>query len=313
MTTNIELAKAKAKAQVEEDRKREQEYREQEARMESYSMSSSSETFSILRGLKKDLPDYRDFKFKSLSVPYTIPASVDWTSKMSPVKDQGSLGSCVGFAVTAMKEFQEQMEQEREVAAGKKYVREQDSYDLSEAWVYWNAKKVDPWPGEEGTSIRYAMQVLKKIGVPCDKAYPYSDFSEGSPEKWAKMVAKWGLIESYWRIETLTELKNALVDCPVVIGIPCFREIFSVGSNGIVSYPANPNEIYGGHALCVVGYNDSTGLFKFKNSWATSWGENGYGYLPYKYIEDFLWDAWVAKDLSVTQNIFRERAKDNLI
>lgn len=292
---NVELAKAKAKAMKEEK------------------MKNEKDKFKPLVGLIKDIPDDRDYKFSSFPTPYEIPAYVDWEYKMSPVKDQGSLGSCVGFSVTAMKEFQEQMEHEKEVAAGKKYVREEDNYDLSEAWVYWKAKKIDPWPGEEGTSIRYAMQVLQKIGVPCEKAYPYSDLYEGSPEIWAKMIAKWGLIGSYWRIETLSELKTALVDSPVTIGIPCFREIFYVGSDGIIPYPANPSEIYGGHAVCTVGYNDATGFVKFKNSWSPAWGKNGYGFLPYKYIEDFLWDAWTCKDLSVTKKIFMDRVNDNLI
>jgi len=298
MATNIELAKAKAKAQ---------------AKAEAEAKAETEEKFKKFTGLKKDVEDKRDFKFKSMGRPMTLPSSVDWTSEMSPVKDQGSLGSCVGFAVAAMKEFQEQQEHLKEVAAGKKYTREEDHYDLSESWVYWNSKKIDPWPGEEGTSIRCAMDVLRKIGVPCEKAYPYSDLYEGSPEIWAKMIAKWGLIDSYWRIETLLELKTALIDSPVVIGIPCFREIFSVGSNGVIPYPANPQEIFGGHAICIVGYNDSTQRVKFKNSWSTSWGQNGYGYLPYRYIDDFMWDAWVCKDLAVTQKVFRDRADDELI
>ena len=103
--------------------------------------------------LVKDVPDKRDFRMDAMSVNerLELPNYVNWTSKMSPVKDQGNLGSCVGFACAAMKEFQEQAEHEREVAEGKKYRRERDHYDLSEAWIYWNSKKIDPWPNEEGT------------------------------------------------------------------------------------------------------------------------------------------------------------------
>jgi C1A family cysteine protease len=269
-----------------------------------------------LEGLKKDQEDTRDYKFNTLLKQtglVAIAPKVDWTSKMSPVKDQGGLGSCVGFATTAMKEFQERFEHEKELKEGKKYKRKEDNYDLSESWVYWNCKKIDPWPNEEGTSIRCAMQVLQRIGVPCEKAYPYSDLYEGSPEKWAKLIAKWGLIDSYWRIETVDELRNALVDCPVVIGIICFREIFYVGSNGIVPYPANPSEQLGGHAICVVGYDDTTQRFTFKNSWTPQWGNKGYGYLSYKYIQDFMMDAWVAMDLKVTKKIIHESGKDDLV
>jgi len=113
------------------------------------------------------------------------------------------------------------------------------------------------------------------------------------------------LIESYQRIDTLTELKLALINGPAPIGIPCFEEIFYVGADGFVAYPKNPDLIYGGHAVCAVGYNNKTKLIKFKNSWGQSWGSSGYGYLPYQYIEDFLWDAWAAKDLKVTKDMLK--------
>jgi hypothetical protein len=259
---------------------------------------------------RRDPKDKRDFLLEGSlrniqESILALPSKVDYTVNMSPVKDQGYLGSCVGFAVTAMKEWQEQHEHEQEVAAGKRDTRKGRAYDLSESWVYWNAKKIDSWPGEEGTSIRYAMKVLNKIGVPTEKAWPYDDVNFGKPKRWANMVARWALIDSYWRISSLPELKLALAESPVPIGIPCFYEIFFVGNDGIISYPANPDNIYGGHAVCAVGYNDSYRLVKIKNSWGESWGENGYGYVPYDYIEDFLWDAWTCKDLSVTREMLK--------
>ena len=259
---------------------------------------------------RRDPTDKRDFllegSFRNFQVSLTaVPLNVDHTGQMSSVKDQGYLGSCVGFAVTAMKEWQEQQEHEEEVSEGKRDTRKGREYDLSESWVYWNAKKIDSWPNEEGTSIRYAMKVLNKIGVPTEKAWPYDDVDFGEPKRWATMVARWALIDSYWRISTLEELKLALVDSPVPIGIPCFYEIFFVGRDGIINYPENPDNIYGGHAVCAVGYNDSTRLVKIKNSWGESWGENGYGYVPYDYIRDFLWDAWTCKDLSVTREMLK--------
>ena len=192
----------------------------------------------------KDPDDERDYKLQTLlaeSSTTTLPSSVDHSSMLSPVKDQGSLGSCVGFAVTALKEWQEKQEHEEEVAAGKKDFRGGKEYDLSESWVYWNSKKIDPWPNEEGTSIRYAMKVLNRIGVPTEKAWPYDDTNIGEPKKWASMVARWACIGSYWRIDNLQELKAALQVAPVPIGIACFREIFYVGTDGIIPDPSNEN------------------------------------------------------------------------
>jgi len=276
-------------------------------------IEEAKKKFNLILNYKKDPSDERDYKltsnFQNLSESVDLlPEHVDYTAGMPAVRDQGQLGSCVGFAVTAMKEWQEKKEHEEEMAKGKRGRKK--IYNYSEAWVYWNAKKLDPWGIEdEGTSIRYAMKVLQKIGVPTEKGWPYKDINDidaiGEPERWADLVARWALIDSYWRVNNLSELKIALNDGPVPIGVPCFYEIFFVGNDGIVSYPADSNEIYGGHAVCAVGYNDETKLIKFRNSWGKSWGENGYGYLPYDYVEDFLWDAWASKDLSVTTEMLK--------
>ena len=272
---------------------------------------------SPILDLVKDEPDQRDYKLTMTTFGLEntkLPSKVDWTSKMSPVKNQGSLGSCVGFASAAMKEYQEQVEHEKEVAAGKKdHRKDRDHYDLSESWIYWNCKRIDPWPNSEGTSIRCAMQVLQKIGVPCEDAYPYSDQYKGEPKAWAKLIAKWGLIDSYWRCRGIDDLRLGLVSGPVVIGIACFREIFFVDGKGQLPYPNNPDEVLGGHAVCAVGFNDRTQKIYAKNSWGESWGRNGYFSIPYSYINDFMWDAWVAKDLSVTRKIIKERGKDELV
>jgi len=256
-----------------------------------------------LLNLKKDVTDKRDYLLEK--TPLVAGQVIDWTKSMSPVKNQGRLGSCVGFAISAMKEWQEQKEHAEEVAEGKKNHRDQKYYDLSEQWVYYMCKKIDPWPGQEGTSIRVAMKVLQKIGVPTEKAWPYNDVVRGEPAVWANLVARWSQIGAYWRVRNLTELRAALVNGPVVIGIPCFEEIFSVGKNGFITYPKNPDRIYGGHAICAVGFDDGRKLVKFKNSWSKKWGKKGYGFLPYKYIQDFLWDAWAARDLNVTKKMLK--------
>ena len=265
--------------------------------------------FDHVLNYRKDPTDERDFQLKSnfqnlLEAEEQLPSRVSYKSQMSPVKDQGELGSCVSFAVAAMKEWQEKREHEAEMAKGKPGRKK--VYNYSEAWIYWNCKKIDIWPGEEGTSIRYAMKVLKRIGVPTEKGWPYKDVGDiGEPENWASLVARWALIDSYYRIDTLSELKLALKDGPVPIGIPCFYEMFFVGDDGIIPYPEYPNECYGGHAVCATGYDDNKKLITFKNSWSKDWGQKGYGHISYDYVRDFLWDAWAAVDVSVTTDMLK--------
>ena len=49
---------------------------------------------------------------------------------------------------------------------------------------------------------------------------------------------------------------------------------------------------YGGHAVSVVGYNDSKSSFIIRNSWGTSYGTNGYALLPYDDFNKRVIEAW---------------------
>ena len=66
---------------------------------------------------------------------------------------------------------------------------------------------------------------------------------------------------------------------------------------GIIPDPKKNDELKGGHALCIMGYDDSKNLFKFKNSWGSAWGDGGYGYLTYDYMKQYCVDAWSDTDL----------------
>ena len=215
--------------------------------------------------------------------------------------------SCVAFAVSAMKEWQEAKEHKQEIKEGKTDHRKNKVYDYSEAWIYWNCKKIDQWPDSEGTSIKAGFKVLNKIGVPCEDGWVYDDEVKGEPKKWAHLVARWALAGSYYRLNTIEEMEMALYkQGPIVIGFACFEEIMnSKFKDGIIPYPANPNISYGGHAVCVTGFDSERQLFKIKNSWSKYWNLDGYGYLPYKYIKSFLWDAWTCDDIKVTREMLK--------
>jgi hypothetical protein len=266
----------------------------------------------------KDREDDRDYFYRpeievleSIKTPLKAASidRVDYRKFISPVKNQGNLGSCVGFAVTALKEFHENLEYQTELSEGSNYKRKETSYDLSEQWTYWNAKKIDPWgPDIEGTSIRYAMKVLQKIGCPPEDSWNYTDskIDIGKPESWAHMIARWNVIDSYWRIDTIQNLLAAIIEIgPVVIGVGCYEEIFSPDSDGFVAYPENPQYCYGGHAILACGCDFNSKRILFKNSWGTNWGDGGYGWFGFDYITNFCWDAWGAKDVRVTRDMLK--------
>ena len=239
----------------------------------------------MILGCKKDHTDTRDYLMRAYLPIGRLPVKVDYTSKMSPVKNQGTEGTCVGFAsIIGMKEYQEKLDYKRYIG-------------LSPRFVYSECKKLDKMPGE-GTTIRAAMKVLKKLGV-CEEVYwPYRPFQSDRAKSGARANAKTNKILTYARIVDLYELKAALVQKgPCVIGVKVFRGMMET-KTGLVPLPKRGERMLGGHAICPVGYDDNKGRIKFKNSWSASWGDKGFGYLGYDYLESFMMDAWSSVDIT---------------
>ena len=265
-------------------------------------------------GCEKDPRDDRDYKFSTLesngNIYTSIPNRVDYRKEMSSVKSQASSPMCVGFAVAACKEYQAQKEYEQKVKnENYKYRRKRKEYNLSEQWIYYKAKEIDPWgPDTAGTSVRAGVKVVHNKGVPPEKGWKFNDSKKGSPKRWADLMSNWQLSGNYFRIETVDELLKAVYNYgPVPIGIVCFEEIFNPGSNGLVPYPSNPQRQYGGHAIAIEMFDTRKELVGFKNSWGRdNWGNNGHGLLPFRYLRDFMMDAWVMTDVNVDKELFVE-------
>jgi C1A family cysteine protease len=236
-------------------------------------------------GCIKDKFDSRDYLMRAYLPVVKLPKKVDYTQKMSPIRNQGDEGICVGFAVASgMKDYQEFLDYQKLVL-------------LSPRFVYIEAKKIDGMPGLEGTTIRASMRVLEKLGVCQEKFWPYSPHQKDKPKVGAKANAQKFRIITYARILNLNELRLSLATKgPVVLGIEVFKGMLKT-KTGLVPLPKKNETGLGGHAICAVGYYDEKKLVKFKNSWSTKWGKKGFGYLPYEYIRRYMMDAWSSVDI----------------
>ena len=107
-------------------------------------------------------------------------------------------------------------------------------------------------------------------------------------------------VKAYARIRTIVEMKRSLViNGPYLAGVDVYESWFTdkASKTGLVPMPKKSDQYQGGHAICIVGYDDSKKLFKFKNSWGSVWGQKGYGCLLYDYMRQDCAEAWSDTDL----------------
>jgi C1A family cysteine protease len=246
-------------------------------------------------GLVHDRHDERDLRFSAVANKLSIihlPPKVDLRPKCSPVRDQGDLGSCTGFA--SIVGFRESLL----VQSGQPFTSLSPLFEY-----YWERVKEHTVNDDSGAQIRDAMKVLAKFGAAPEADWPYdiTKFKDAPPSQ-AVLDAKKFPIKAYHRVHNIIEIKQALaISHPVVIGIEVWDsfETDDVAKTGAVPIPNFNNEtMQGGHAVCVVGYDDATHTFLVKNSWGTNWGMAGYFTLPYGYFSpnlNLVMDMWTGR------------------
>jgi C1A family cysteine protease len=233
-----------------------------------------------------DKTDLRDQIFKTTKSVHTLASTVDLRSKMSPVVDQGQLGSCSANAIcSGLREYLELKKNVSFVA-------------LSRLYLYWHERDIEGTIGKDaGAQIRDGMAVLKKLGVCPEADFPYeiSTYND-TPKMKAETDAAAYKIVTYSRVNDLTMLKTSLAEeYPVVIGFKVYSSFESgeVAATGQVPMPQVGEEFLGGHAVLAVGYDDLRQVVICKNSWGLNWGDHGYFYLPYGYWEKkYVDDMW---------------------
>ena len=238
-------------------------------------------------GYRREPPDTRDLL---VTMPqYDLPKKVDWTGQVTGVKDQNGEGSCVGFSVAAIKEFQEWRQCGRKI-------------DLSERWIYEWAKEHDEWPGSDysGSSIRGAMKALAQHGICEEKYWPYVSNQKGKPDEKAAEDAYQYRIQKYRSLtipmKDIRLIKRGLHETgPVVLAFAVHATWFNVEKDGIIKKPGPKDQILGYHAVPAIAYDEK--YLKIKNSWSTNWGADGFGYLALDYAMDILHAGWAAYDL----------------
>lgn len=246
---------------------------------------------------KKSPVDTRDYILKINERSVENNERIDLSSFCSTIKNQGSIGSCTAHASVALMEFM-----------FKKFniITDQDLF--SEKFVYYTTRvkieNISPTE-DSGCYLRDTMKGLRAYGSALEASFPYlkesekdCDISECPSDSVFNEASKYQIIR-YVSISDdnpsvrLDKLKTVLKEGYGFVGGFLFYETTLQDNNGFIGNPDSNEEPIGGHAVLFVGYDDSKSVFKFKNSWGQSWGENGYGFLPYSYVlENKAFDFW---------------------
>lgn len=221
-----------------------------------------------------------------------MPEVVDHRVNQSPVKNQGTRGTCVSHACMALLE-------------GFPHIED----NLSEQYTHYKFNEFLNRPHNQDNGLKTtdaAPFLARNNGRVClENQWPYISNQSTinaqvanntyAPPQAAINNQSFG-ISSYKIIEdeglTGESIKNtryleALLFQGYDIVFGCHASWDDKDNNGILDPVLNSNGSpanTAGHAMLIVGYNRTEQYFIVKNSWSVTWGHNGYGYFHYNFI-----------------------------
>ncbi|KAK7263740.1 hypothetical protein RJT34_31336 [Clitoria ternatea] len=202
------------------------------------------------------------FKYENVTA---LPSSIDWRQKgaVTPIKDQGQCGCCWAFSAVAATEGIHKL------STGKlTSLSEQELVDC-------DINGVDQ--GCEGGLMDDAFKfIIQNHGLNTEANYPYKgvDGKCNANEEGNHAAT----ITGYEDVPTNNEkaLQKAVANQPVSVAIDASGSDFQFYKSGVFTGSCG-TEL--DHGVTAVGYgvsDDGTEYWLVKNSWGTTWGEEGY-------------------------------------
>jgi len=190
------------------------------------------------------------------------PASIDWRTKgaVTTVKDQGQCGSCWTFSSTGAME-------------GAWAISKGQLIDLAEQELVDCAGLKYGSMGCNGGQMEGAFKFIIENGQCAASSYPYTA-KDGTCHSCSAVAHATSCSDV--KPNDQLSLKAAVAKQPVAVAIEADTKYFQSYSGGVLTSASCGTSL--DHGVLAVGYGEENGqkYWLVKNSWGTSWGEQGY-------------------------------------
>lgn len=244
-------------------------------------------------GLLLDDAAYQQLPYQSILMKSPPPARVSYEAYCPTVQAQGPYSTCVGFACGYY--LRTIIEAKARRITSRPLI---DKLAFSPGYLYEKAKSNRDYDCTEGIQLTKVLSVMQQYGVSPFRSFPYP--ACGQQTTGADRAAAQYRITGYDRLFSVTEtapaklqkLKQGLAGgSPVVVGIVIPASFYftkKVWQAAPGDDPASPQ--VRGHALCIVGYDDSQygGAFRVVNSFGRSWADSGFCWITYRDMARFV-------------------------
>ncbi|MGC8878876.1 MAG: C1 family peptidase [Anaerolineae bacterium] len=198
-----------------------------------------------------------------------LPAHFNWCEqgKCTPIKNQGACGSCWAFATTGVLESAIKIHDGVERDLSEQYLLSCNMQNWGCNGGFWaheyHQNKIPPGEPDAGAVYEGDFPYLGKQTA-CN-----------GPHQHHEKLLSWGLVAGYG-LPSVAALKQAIYNYgPVTAGV-CAGSAFVRYTGGIFQTDESSQCPYGtNHAVVLVGWDDTQGIWYLRNSWGSSWGENG--------------------------------------
>lgn len=219
-----------------------------------------------------------------------VPSAKDLRATWWKVGDQGTTGSCVGWATA------DSLLRWHFVKAG----RITQLAKLSPRFIWMASKETDQFITRpttfietEGTSLKSALDIARKFGAVRDSTLPFlsGKLYPGQATTFYAVAAQLKIV-AYFNLGTnLTDWRTWLATKgPILTRLDVDRTWDDADTTGGNLDEYQPETTRGGHAVSIVGYRP--GRFIVRNSWGTTWGDSGFGYASLAYAQEAFTEAY---------------------